>query len=130
MPKLQVEAKPVRRVRKGLVIGGSITLGVSYVITPIMSLLAHVASLGFCDECATAAGISLIPIAGPTIALRKAFDDAPALAVTSVLLGAAQTAGIVMLAVGLVGKRVQEPPRYTFTPLLGPASGAAFAMRF
>lgn len=137
-PGAQADLKPYRVKRKGLVIGGAITLGVSYLITPVLTGVAYLSSLGFCESCPEALGLSLIPIFGPGIALRGALDDSPTLLAYAILIGVAQTAGLGMLIAGLVGKKVTpKPPTYAVVPMLVPSTqtragvqGAAFSMRF
>jgi hypothetical protein len=88
----------VQRSRKGLLIGGGVTLGVSYGIS---ALTASIGEDIDSDDNEVAA--LWIPVAGPFIQIAN--TDSATAKVFLVGLGAAQVAGAVMLYYGLTTKK-------------------------
>jgi len=85
----------VQRKRKGLLIGGGVTLGVSYGISALVAAAGDDFSDGGENEVASL----WIPVAGPFIQIAN--TDSSTARVFLVGLGAAQVAGAVMLYYGL-----------------------------
>jgi hypothetical protein len=84
----------VKRSRKGLLIGGGVTLGVSYGISAMTAAIGDDLSDGDNEVAAL-----WIPVAGPFIQIAN--QDSATAKVFLVGLGAAQVAGAVMLYYGL-----------------------------
>ncbi len=85
----------VQRSRKGLLIGGGVTLGASYGISAMTAAIGSDVSDGGTNEL----GALWIPVAGPFIQIANA--DSATAKVFLVGLGGAQLAGAVMLYYGL-----------------------------
>ncbi len=89
----------VHRKRKGLLIGGGVTLGVSYGISAIVAAVGEDINDSGRNEVAS----MWIPVAGPF--LQIGHTDSATARVFLVGLGGAQVAGAVMLYYGLTTKR-------------------------
>lgn len=90
---------PVQRKRKGLLIGGGVTLGVSYGISALTAAVGEDTSDGGKNSLAA----MWIPVAGPFIQMAR--EDSATARVFLVGLGGAQVAGAVMLYYGLTTTR-------------------------
>ena len=125
----------VHTVRKGLVVGGSITFGVSWGLAVVVS--AAIADAQDCSDCGKVSKVLWIPVAGPVIA--DAVDNSSA-SQEHFFLGAwalTQAAGIAMFIVGIVGHDVPayeakaEPVRLHLVPTVGRnRTGLALAGNF
>jgi hypothetical protein len=121
----------VSRTRKGLIIGGGVTLGATYLATAFIGLLAT--ALRPLDGSNTDPTPLFIPVFGPFLEIGQArSSDQLGLAV----VGLAQTAGAVMLVYGLTSPRkvlVRNDQLVTtsIAPLIAPgASGLSVVGRF
>ena len=125
----------VHAVNKGLVIGGSITFGVSWGLALLATAVASDAHN--CTDCGKVSHVLWIPVAGPVIA--DAVDDSSS-SFEHVFLGGwslVQAAGIAMFIVGLVGHDVPayqakaEPVQLHLVPSVGRnRTGLALAGNF
>ena len=88
----------VHRPRKGMLIGGSVTFGVSYGISVLSAAIGEDISSGENEAAAL-----WIPVAGPF--LQMANTNSATLRVFLVGLGAAQTTGAILLYYGLTTKK-------------------------
>ena len=88
----------VRRLRKGMLIGGGVTFGVSYGISVLSAAIGEDVSSGDNEAAAM-----WIPVAGPF--LQMAQTDSATLRVFLFGLGAAQTTGAILLYYGLTTKK-------------------------
>ena len=88
----------VQRPRKGMLIGGSVTFGVSYGISVLSAAIGSDISSGDNEAAAM-----WIPVAGPF--LQMAQTDFATLRVFLFGLGAAQTTGAILLYYGLTTKK-------------------------
>ena len=94
----------VQRSRKGLLIGGGVTLGASYGISAMIAAIGSDISGGGDSGPHTNEVAALwIPVAGPFIQIAN--TDSATARVFLVGLGAAQVAGAVMLYYGLTTKK-------------------------
>ncbi|MBA3457922.1 MAG: hypothetical protein H0T42_32870 [Deltaproteobacteria bacterium] len=122
----------VKRPRLGLLIGGGVTLGVSYMYGVLFAAAASDASQYDGSENELAA--LWIPVAGPF--LQMAQTDSATGRVLLFGLGAAQTTGAIMLYYGLTTKksvlvRNDIVGSMTITPMAGNgATGALLSGRF
>ena len=89
---------PVLRKRKGLIIGGAVTFGVTYVISAFAASIASDTSHGGNNELAAL----WIPVAGPFVQLAD--TDSATGKFFLVGLGGAQLAGAIMLISGLTNE--------------------------
>ncbi|MEO8841345.1 MAG: hypothetical protein ABI591_31905 [Kofleriaceae bacterium] len=121
---------PVERTRKGLLIGGGVSLGVSYGISALTAAIGQ--DVG--DNGRNEVAAMWIPVAGPFIQMGE--TDSATARVFLAGLGAAQVAGAVMLYYGLtttkkVYVRNDLVGSMTITPMAGNgSSGFALAGRF
>ncbi len=88
----------VHRKRKGLLIGGGVSFGVSYGISVLSAAIGEDVSSG-----SNEAASMWIPVAGPFLQMTQ--TDSATLRVFLFGLGAAQTAGAIMLYYGLTTKK-------------------------
>lgn len=91
---------PVKRKRKGLIIGGAITFGVTYSLSILVAAAGADSNFGGSNPVAAL----WVPVVGPFIQMAKDNDSATA----SVILaadGLAQAAGVAMFVVGLAAPR-------------------------
>lgn len=89
----------VKRPRKGMIIGGAVSFGVSYGISVLSAAIGEDISSGGRNEAAA----MWIPVAGPF--LQMAQTDSATLRVFLFGLGAAQTTGAILLYYGLTTKK-------------------------
>jgi hypothetical protein len=129
-PQLVTEHRP----RRGLVIGGAVTFGVSWGLAASISLLA--------SDCSTCSGrdstdVLWIPIAGPVLAGSR--DTGSNDSAFWILWSVAELAGVTMFVIGVIGhdvttyKRVagRNGPTLQLTPLLArDTSGMALTARW
>jgi hypothetical protein len=87
---------PVARTRKGLIIGGAVTLGVTYTLAALIAAAGE-DSKNPGEE--NKVGALWIPVAGPFVEIGK--TDVATAKVFLVSFGAALAAGAIMLIVGL-----------------------------
>ena len=90
------------RVRKGLVVGGSVMLGVGYLITIMAAGLGQVISN--VGQSSKDFGPLLVPVAGPFIGIATT-DPSTGGAFGLAFLGTVQTAGLVMLIGGIAAPK-------------------------
>jgi hypothetical protein len=89
----------VKRPRKGMIIGGAVSFGVSYGISVLSAAIGEDISSDGRNEAAS----MWIPVAGPF--LQMAQTDSATLRVFLFGLGAAQTTGAILLYYGLTTKK-------------------------
>jgi hypothetical protein len=114
------------RIRKGLVIGGSVMLGVSYLITIMAAGIGQavndVGTQGTKDF-----GPLLIPVAGPFIGIATTHASSGG-AFGLAFLGTVQTAGLAMLIGGIAAPKTvllrneAGPVKFTVLPQIGASS--------
>ncbi|HZS38041.1 MAG TPA: hypothetical protein VFF06_14490 [Polyangia bacterium] len=121
------------RIQTGLVIGGALTLSVTWALT---GLLTWYFSGLYCGLSESHRGVGCdnhawmyVPIAGPWVELRASSSPNTAGAVSSGLL---QAGGLVLLIAGLVGHRVQVwDRRVQLQPYFASGGGGVtLALRF
>ena len=119
----------VARARKGLIIGGSVTFGSTFLVTTFVAAVA--------DEINKADGSNAnvtpmyLPVIGPFLELGETDNSVARFYLT--MLGLGQAAGATMLIVGLTSPRMLlvRNDRLTLAPLLGDhATGLAIRGRF
>lgn len=89
---------PIKRMRKGLVIGGALTFGITYLITALGGAIAA-------DAGGARTAVLLLPVFGPFAMVGKDVGATGSFLFT--LNGLAQAAGITMLTVGLAKPKAQ-----------------------
>lgn len=89
----------VHRTRKGLLIGGGVTLGATYSVSALVAAIGHDVSETGHNEVAAL----WIPVVGPFIQINRTDSAVANLFLAG--LGGAQIAGAVMLYVGLTTKK-------------------------
>jgi len=94
---------PETRMRKGLIIGGAITLGVKWLIDIPVALLL-VAAESVVEGESTRYWPLFIPAVGPFITIGTASEEGTAAKVLLAVDGVIQTAGLAMLIVGLAAQ--------------------------
>ncbi len=94
----------VHTVRKGLVIGGSITFGISWGLAVLVS--SSITNASDCSDCGKVSRVLWIPVAGPIIA--DAVDNSSAAQEHVLLTGWSliQAGVLAMFVIGLVGHDV------------------------
>jgi len=123
--------RPGTRIRKGLVIGGSVMLGVGYLIT-IMAAGIGQAVNNFGNEGTKDFGPLLIPVVGPFIGMSTTHPSSGGVFGLA-FLGVVQTAGLGMLIGGIAAPRTVllrnevAGVKLTITPQFG-ASGAGIGV--
>jgi hypothetical protein len=90
---------PVLRTRKGLIIGGAVTFGVTYGISAMVAAIGEDTRGSGENE----VGSMWIPVAGPFLQLGK--TESATASVFLVGLGGAQLAGAIMLYYGLTSQK-------------------------
>lgn len=104
------------RARRGLVIGGAVTFGVTYLLSAFVASIAMDSGGG--DEF----GPLLIPVAGPFVTVGTAESEGSG-TFALVLDGLAQAGGVAMFVAGLVSEEEYllrndaAVPRFTVTPM-------------
>jgi len=96
----------VHKPRRGLVTGGAITFGVSWGVAASISFIVNTDSSCSGSGCNDETDWLWVPVAGPLITLSR--ENGSGGEGFFILWSAAQAAGIVMFAVGMVGHDVQE----------------------
>jgi hypothetical protein len=121
----------VVRARKGLIIGGSVTLGAAYLTTVFTGALA--AALSTFSSSHMSVGPAFVPVLGPFLEMGQDHSGGQ---LSWAVLGLAQTAGALMLVSGLNSPRtiLVRNDRLNVTsimPLIVPgASGLSVMGRF
>jgi hypothetical protein len=126
---------PVQRKRKGLLIGGGVTLGVSYFYSALIAAVGEDTSTSF-DGTSESNPVAAmwIPVAGPFI--QMADTDSATLRIALAGLGAAQVTGAILLYYGLtttktVYVRNDLVGNMTISPMVGNgSSGLAISGNF
>lgn len=123
--------------RTGLIIGGSITFGLSWGLAVLTSAALGSACGGDNAGCQTVAGTLWVPVVGPLLSLASTdMNEEPILVVGMVAWSAIQVTGATLLTFGLIGTHrpagvaSAETPTWTVTPLLGKVNGLGFATSF
>ena len=122
---------PDTRVRSGLVIGGAVTFGVTYLLSALVaavSMSACSAKTFVTSTTCTDLGFLLVPVAGPFIEIAHSKADAGG-AVVLIIDGLAQAGGVAMLILGIAIPRTvlvrndlalgRKETVATFEPVLG-----------
>jgi hypothetical protein len=112
-PYAQVQSPPegppqmVHRARKGLLIAGLVTFGVSWGLTVLVSMSLNDSSSTTCTttRCQDAADVFWIPIAGPILADNADPGDGSGRGI-AILWSLAEVAGATMAIIGMVGHDV------------------------
>lgn len=125
----------VHRIRRGLVIGGAVTFGVSWGISALVSTVLLDNGSGCNGSCRESANVFWIPIVGPIWAdARDPGSDGRAL---FIFWTAAELAGVIMFAVGVAGHDVplyraaDRGPTLQLGPLIArDANGLALTARW
>ena len=124
---------PVQRTRKGLLIGGGVTLGVSYGYSVLLAAIgSDLAS--WSDDGRNELAAMWIPVAGPFIQMAQ--TDSALFRLTLAGFGIAQTTGAVLLYYGLTTKKTVYVRNdlvgsMTLTPMAGDgATGMMLSGRF
>jgi hypothetical protein len=121
---------PVFRKRRHMIVGGAVTLGVTYGVSALTAAIGEDASRGGTNEVAAL----WIPVAGPFIQILQ--TDSATAKVFLVGLGGAQLAGAIMLYTGMTSPqrvfvRNDLVGSLTVTPMAGNGtSGLALSGRF
>jgi hypothetical protein len=106
-----------------LVIGGSITFGVSWGLALLVTLAIMENP---CDSCASrdVASVLWVPVFGPILASRQDATQESSVNVLWYTWSLIQAAGAAMFTLGLIGREVEEDPRnvtsWQLNPLVGP----------
>lgn len=119
----------VERKRKGLIIGGAVTFGVTYIISTMVGAIGQ--DLQENGESGYDMSAMFIPIAGPFIQAGR--SDSSTGRWWLVNLGLGQTAGAIMLYVGLTKPRtlLVRHDQVSVTPMVGDgATGMMVSGRF
>ncbi len=113
---------PTTRMRKGLVVGGAVLFGVTYLLTALTAAVSADTSQGSNPLAAL-----WVPGAGPFIQLFESGNSATG-SLVLVLDGLCQAGGISMFAIGLAAPKTtlvrndlgSNTPHLTFAPIVGP----------
>lgn len=119
----------ITRTRKGLVIAGAVTFGVTYGISMLAAAIGE--DLRRNNETSTNTSSLWIPVAGPFLQMRESESSTGKLYLAHV--GLAQTAGAIMLIYGLTNPKtlLVRNDQLSVTPMFGNgSSGLAVAGRF
>lgn len=119
----------VERKRKGLIIGGSVTLGATFLVTAFFGLIAG--AVNEAEGSNTDVAPMFVPVIGPFLEFGETRNSAARFGLT--VLGLGQVAGATMLIIGLTNPRtvLVRNDQLTLAPLLGDhASGLALRGRF
>jgi hypothetical protein len=112
----------VSRTRKGLVIAGSVTLGVTYGVTVVVAAIGE--DLRKTGETTTNFSSLFIPIAGPFLQMRETDNYSSKWLLAH--LGLAQAAGALMLVYGMTSPRVllvrNDQLSMHVAPMVGPGT--------
>ena len=98
----------IHRSRKGLVIAGAVTFGVSYGIATALGAWVGTHHTSDCAACGTTAALFAIPVAGPWVA--EASSPRPSAIWPWAAWSGVEAAGVALLIVGLVGHDVPREP--------------------
>jgi hypothetical protein len=122
----------VHRKRRGFLIGGAVTFGVSWLLSAVVSMT--IVGGGACTHNCDAGGALWIPIAGPVYAAATTEEPGPVVLIGWTLV---EVAGIALFAIGMAGHEVPEiqvargGPTLRLTPLLArDAGGMALTARW
>lgn len=119
----------VERKRKGLIIGGSVTLGATFLVTAFFGLIAGL--INEADGSNADVAPMFVPVVGPFLEFGETRNSTARFGLT--VLGLGQVAGATMLIIGLTNPRtvLVRNDQLTLAPLLGDhASGLAIHGRF
>ena len=119
----------VERKRKGLIIGGSVTLGATFLVTAFFGLIAG--AVNEAEGSNTDVAPMFVPVIGPFLEFGETRNSAARFGLT--MLGLGQVAGATMLIIGLTNPRtiLVRNDQLTLAPLVGDhASGLAIRGRF
>lgn len=119
----------VEKTRKGLVIGGAITLGIVYSASAAFAAVGE--DLRAANETRTNTSAMWIPVAGPFLQMKETSSSTGRLALFHI--GLAQTAGALMLVYGLTSPRtlLVRNDQLSVVPMLSrDATGAMVSGRF
>lgn len=107
----------VTRTRKGLIIGGSVTFGVSYGLSTFVAAIGE--DLRANGETSTDVSALFIPIAGPFVQTARAESATAKLYLLH--LGVAQVAGAIMLYYGLTSSKtvLVRNDQLSIAPMVG-----------
>ena len=114
----------IHRSRKGLVIAGAVTFGVSYGIATALGAWVGTHHTSDCVDCGKTAALFAIPVAGPWVA--EASSPRPSTTWPWAAWSGVEAAGLALLIVGLVGEDVPVEPlpravaRVTVVPTFTP----------
>ncbi|HEY6180301.1 MAG TPA: hypothetical protein VIX73_37925 [Kofleriaceae bacterium] len=92
----------VERTRKGLIIGGAVTLGATFAVTAFAAAIA--ADVNQVDGSNTDVSSMLIPVVGPFLQIQHTDSSVGRFWLTA--LGAGQAAGAIMLVYGLTSPKI------------------------
>jgi hypothetical protein len=116
-----------KRIR-GLIIGGSILLGITWSIAVIAS--AGLASEESCSECGSVAKVLWVPVLGPALTNAVVDSGDSTLPILTTFWTVAQAAGATMLFFGVYGRKPAQPEvtgGLRLTPLLGRVKGLSLS---
>lgn len=119
----------VSRRRKGLIIGGAITFGVTYIVSTFAAAVAQ--DINSTDGSNADVSALLLPVAGPFLEIGQ--TDSSVARFYLVGLGLGQTAGAIMLIYGLTSPRtlLVRNDQLSIAPMIGHgASGLTVMGRF
>jgi hypothetical protein len=116
---------PVSRIRKGLVVGGAVLFGLTYVFTALAAAVgADTTGSGQSNPLAAL----WVPVAGPFIQVFQSGTSATG-SLILILDGLSQAGGISMFAIGLAAPKTtlvrndlagNGAPHLSFAPIMGP----------
>lgn len=119
----------VSRRRKGLIIGGAVTFGVTYIVSTFAAAVAQ--DINSTDGSNADVSALLLPVAGPFLEIGQ--TDSSIARFYLVGLGLGQTAGAIMLIYGLTSPRtlLVRNDQLSIAPMIGHgASGLTVTGRF
>ncbi len=91
-------ARPRPRISRGLMIGGVVTLGVSYLLGLLPAAIMLDIDNSRCRDCQRVGGFLFIPVVGPFLAIEPARHAQGLLGI----YGVVQAAGAVMMIAGII----------------------------
>ncbi len=110
------------RTRRGLVVGGAVTLGALYVLSALVAATT-IDGCRYSSSCQSASFLFL-PVAGPFVEMARSGKGSATSEVVLALHGLGQTAGAVMLYAGVTSPKLvlvrndlgSAPPKLTIEP--------------
>ncbi len=117
-PPLAQPARP----RRGLIVGGSVLLGVTWGLTAFVSLIGSILCEGLCTNDPI---VGAVPVLGPLLLLGQIGGGYSYGGAFLILDALAQGAGLAMLIVGIATRRGPrpQPQRFAITPMLTTSGG-------